>query len=485
MASVSGRETEFREGVERAKEYVAATGVKRVHMMSGHNDPADPVANATYRANCAMPPRRSGQWGADPARTDQRPRHARLFHERLQPRRSDHPGDGQPACGSAVRHVPPPNPPRRRDHGASRAVPAGSAYSIASVPSRNEPSGEELNYPFLYEELDRLGYAGFVGCEYRPPCRHLGGAKLVRAVAARTVRPSAQDAQTPRRKVLLIALDQWRADATSIAGGGPLTPNLDALAAEGVSFRRHYTCAAPCGPARATLLTGLYPFIHRSVRNATPLDARFSNLALEARKGGIDPVLFGYTDSAVDPRTVAPREPALRTYEGVLPGFRLEAAHNEASLEPWLTDLANRGYDIPARLRNIYHHPRHPQGKWSGSRADPLSIKPKDSDTAWLTDKVLDHWRLRRAEDWFVHLVWYRPHPPFIAPEPYNTMVPAPLTTIPSGPKAWRTSERCIHSSMLAPRARYGGLSQDAGERTAGHGRRNPGNAGGLSRPHC
>ena len=39
---------------------------------------------------------------------------------------------------------------------------------IASVPSRNEPSGEELNYSFLYEEMDRLGYAGFVGCEYRP-----------------------------------------------------------------------------------------------------------------------------------------------------------------------------------------------------------------------------------------------------------------------------------------------------------------------------
>jgi hydroxypyruvate isomerase len=38
---------------------------------------------------------------------------------------------------------------------------------IASVPSRNEP-GEELNYPFLFDEIDRLGYRGFVGCEYRP-----------------------------------------------------------------------------------------------------------------------------------------------------------------------------------------------------------------------------------------------------------------------------------------------------------------------------
>ena len=36
---------------------------------------------------------------------------------------------------------------------------------IASVPARNEPDGGEISYPFLFEELDRLGYDGFVGCE--------------------------------------------------------------------------------------------------------------------------------------------------------------------------------------------------------------------------------------------------------------------------------------------------------------------------------
>ena len=46
---------------------------------------------------------------------------------------------------------------------------------IASVPSRHEPSGEELNYPFLFEVLDRLGYTGFVGCEYRPRGNTLDG----------------------------------------------------------------------------------------------------------------------------------------------------------------------------------------------------------------------------------------------------------------------------------------------------------------------
>jgi hydroxypyruvate isomerase len=46
---------------------------------------------------------------------------------------------------------------------------------IASVPSRNEPDGEELNYPFLFDELDRLGYSGFVGCEYNPRGKTIDG----------------------------------------------------------------------------------------------------------------------------------------------------------------------------------------------------------------------------------------------------------------------------------------------------------------------
>jgi hydroxypyruvate isomerase len=47
-------------------------------------------------------------------------------------------------------------------------MPITGHVQIASIPSRHEPDGEELNYPFLFAELDRLGYGGFVGCEYNP-----------------------------------------------------------------------------------------------------------------------------------------------------------------------------------------------------------------------------------------------------------------------------------------------------------------------------
>ena len=79
--------------------------------------------------------------------------------------------------------------------------------------------------------------------------------------------------------MLLIVVDQWRADFVPRLGAGSLrTPNLDRLCREGVTFRNHVTTAVPCGPARASLLTGLYLMNHRAVQNTVPLDARHMNL---------------------------------------------------------------------------------------------------------------------------------------------------------------------------------------------------------------
>jgi hydroxypyruvate isomerase len=39
---------------------------------------------------------------------------------------------------------------------------------IADNPGRHEPGTGEINYPFLFAFLDRIGYAGWIGCEYKP-----------------------------------------------------------------------------------------------------------------------------------------------------------------------------------------------------------------------------------------------------------------------------------------------------------------------------
>ena len=125
-----------------------------------------------------------------------------------------------------------------------------------------------------------------------------------------------------KTNVLFVTLDQWRADHLAATGNPTIqTPTMDALCADGVTFRNHFTCIAPCGPSRTTFLTGMYPSNHRSIRNGTPLNHSLTNLAFEARTAGYDPTLWGYTDTTPDPRVLGEDHEAFLTYEGVMPGF--------------------------------------------------------------------------------------------------------------------------------------------------------------------
>ncbi len=163
------------------------------------------------------------------------------------------------------------------------------------------------------------------------------------------------DRSSPPGNVLFVTVDQWRGDCLSALGHPVVeTPTLDRLAAAGTLFSNHWAQAAPCGPSRACLYTGTYSFNNRAVRNGTPLDARFTNVALEARAVGYDPVLFGYTDASVDPRTVAPDDPRLLSYEGVLPGFEPVVDFRSEPLTPWLDWLVDQGFERPKRPNDIF-----------------------------------------------------------------------------------------------------------------------------------
>ena len=67
---------------------------------------------------------------------------------------------------------------------------------VADTPGRHEPGTGEINYSYLFAHLDRIGYSGWVGCEYRPASTTQAGlswaaarlAALNRARAAPAVR---------------------------------------------------------------------------------------------------------------------------------------------------------------------------------------------------------------------------------------------------------------------------------------------------------
>jgi hydroxypyruvate isomerase len=49
-----------------------------------------------------------------------------------------------------------------------KALPRIGHIQLADNPGRNEPGTGEINYPFLFAHLDRIGYTGWIGCEYKP-----------------------------------------------------------------------------------------------------------------------------------------------------------------------------------------------------------------------------------------------------------------------------------------------------------------------------
>ena len=199
----------------------------------------------------------------------------------------------------------------------------------------------------------------------------------------------------PPRNVLFITLDQWRGDCLSALGHPVVeTPTLDALAARGVLFANHWANAAPCGPSRACLYTGTYQHRNRSILNGTPLDARFTNVALLAREAGYDPVLFGYTDTSVDPRTVPPGDPRLFSYEGVLPGFRalIEDPWEQGS-PAWGRWLAAQGVDVPANPHDLYEPMEgFPGADAHGSTWAPARFPAELSQTTFVRRAVSTGW---------------------------------------------------------------------------------------------
>lgn len=171
LASLPGREEEFRAGVARGLEYALALGTPRLHAMAGLLPAgADRAAHReTYIANLRHAAR-------ELARHDRT-----LLIEPINQR--DMPGYflSLQAEAHAIREaVGEPNLLVQMDLYHAQIMEGDLAtrlgrhlagvghVQIAGVPERHEPDEGEVNYPYLFRLMDELGYEGWVGCEYRP-----------------------------------------------------------------------------------------------------------------------------------------------------------------------------------------------------------------------------------------------------------------------------------------------------------------------------
>jgi hydroxypyruvate isomerase len=171
LASIPGREEEFRRSVGTALEYARVLGNRCVHVMAGLIAPdADRARHrAVYVGNLA--------WAAREAR----PLGITIVIEPINTR--DIPGfflNRQDEAHAVCREAAEPNLKVQMDLYHCQIVEGDLAVKlrryvndvahiqIAGVPERHEPDLGEVNYPYLFALLDQLGYEGWVGCEYRP-----------------------------------------------------------------------------------------------------------------------------------------------------------------------------------------------------------------------------------------------------------------------------------------------------------------------------
>ena len=171
LASLPGRQAEFREGVKKALDYAAALGCRLVHCMAGIVPAGVSHAHRGQRVCRELGLGRGA--GAEAG--------VKLVIEPINHR--DMPGYflNTEAQGAAVMEA------IGRDRlglqfdiyhcqttegditkRMEQYMPVINHMQIADVPARNEPGTGEIGWRFVFRRMDELGYGGWVGCEYRP-----------------------------------------------------------------------------------------------------------------------------------------------------------------------------------------------------------------------------------------------------------------------------------------------------------------------------
>ncbi len=187
ITSIPGREAEFREGVQKALNYAAVLGVRRLHAMAGI--PPATADRAACRATLVNNLRYAAEKLAGSGVT--------LLLEAINTR--DMPGffiSTQAESFSVCAEVGASNLKMQLDcyhmqvmegdltTKLKKYLPYCGHIQIAGAPDRHEPDTGEVRYEYLFREIDKMGYDGWIGCEYRPAGKTVDGLSWWRALGA-------------------------------------------------------------------------------------------------------------------------------------------------------------------------------------------------------------------------------------------------------------------------------------------------------------
>ena len=167
LASLPGREAEFEAAVAKALEYAEATECKLLHAMAGlrHHGGQWKTYIANLRNACRMAAGSGVSIIIEPINQVDIPG---FFLNTTATARAAIYEVGEPNIGLQFdlyhRQI--------QEGDVARAIrefgPLARHYQIASPPDRGEPDVGEMNYPYLFQEIDTVGFDGWIGCEYIP-----------------------------------------------------------------------------------------------------------------------------------------------------------------------------------------------------------------------------------------------------------------------------------------------------------------------------
>ena len=173
LAALPGRERDWEAAFKRALDYVVAIGGRAIHCMAGCVPPQQrPAAETVFIKNLSLAAAAAAQANIT------------LLIEPINPRdRPDYFLSRVEHAADIVGRVGAPNLRIQFDFyhvqivggdlitRFERHLPAVGHVQIAAVPTRGEPDEGEINYPAVFETIDCSGYAGWIGCEYKPRTR--------------------------------------------------------------------------------------------------------------------------------------------------------------------------------------------------------------------------------------------------------------------------------------------------------------------------
>ncbi|MDE2950736.1 MAG: sulfatase-like hydrolase/transferase [Chloroflexota bacterium] len=245
-----------------------------------------------------------------------------------------------------------------------------------------------------------------------------------------------------KMNILLITSDQqhWR----TLGQNNPeiQTPALDKLAADGATFTRAYCPNPTCTPTRASIITGKYPSQHGAWSLGTKLPESEATLGEHLQAAGYRTALVG--KAHFQPLQSTEEYPSLESYpilqdldfwgdfDGPFYGFdHIELARNH-------TDEAHVGQHYALwmeekGLLNWRDYFREPTGHVVEQRRKWL-IPEEFHYNAWIAERSSALISQYHDQDrpFFLWASFFDPHPEYLAPEPWDTMVDPVEVTVPS-----------------------------------------------------